>query len=539
MGLQSGEGNEAIGRLWSNVAEDEKCRLLYSNTGQALAILELVRDERGDVVDIILVDANTVWERNAHQDLKMVIGRGMKASSLYNDRDLVDAIERVERTGEREIMEHQVPRFDRYFESCIFRIGPDRIGTLSRDITENKRAEQRLESELRDTRLLRNLSMRLMIEDDARTSYQEIMDTAVVLAKADMGTMQIHENGSLTVVAYHGFQKTFLDHFADATGIASSCGHAVQRYGRVIVPDVENSPLFAGTASLKVLQNAGVRSVQSTPLIGREGKLLGVLSTHWTKLYDPSEQDLWRIDLVARQAADIIERRKHEEELKRSNSELQQFAYTASHDLKEPLRMVSSYLGLLEKKYEDKLDDNGVEYLRYAVEGAVRMSSIIDDLLTYSRIGTSGTPMIPVDMNDVLATAFGDLRVAIRESGAQITNVELPTVTADRSQIVLLLENLVANAIKFRGDYKPYIEITAVTFDNEYVFSVKDNGIGIDPKYADKLFKMFQRLHTKEEYPGTGIGLAICKKIVERHGGRIWFESEPGKGTTFYFTIPT
>jgi PAS domain S-box-containing protein len=242
---------------------------------------------------------------------------------------------------------------------------------------------------------------------------------------------------------------------------------------------------------------------------------------------------------------DITERKLAEESLKRvladlsrSNKELEQFAYVASHDLQEPLRMVSSYTQLLAQKYEARLDDKAKKYINYAVDGAIRMQRLINDLLTYSRISTKGKPSEPIDSHSVLGEALRNLAVTIEENHAVITNDDLPMVSADDSQLMLVFQNIIANAIKFRQEEIPRIHISIKEQGGDWVFSVKDNGIGIDSKYSERLFIIFQRLHTKEEYPGTGIGLAVCKRIVERHGGRIWFESELGKGTTFFFTIP-
>ena len=242
---------------------------------------------------------------------------------------------------------------------------------------------------------------------------------------------------------------------------------------------------------------------------------------------------------------DITERKKAEErlalamnELQRSNKELEQFAYVASHDLQEPLRMVASYTQLLAERYENQLDDKAKKFIHYAVDGAVRMQLLINDLLAFSRIETKGKPLESVDAHTVLGEAINNLKMNIEETKTVITNDELPMVRADASQLAQLFQNLIGNAIKFRSAEHPYVHISASDKGREWLFSVRDNGIGIDPQYAGKVFVIFQRLHTKEEYPGSGIGLAICKKIVERHGGRIWFESEPGKGTTFFFTIP-
>jgi light-regulated signal transduction histidine kinase (bacteriophytochrome) len=226
------------------------------------------------------------------------------------------------------------------------------------------------------------------------------------------------------------------------------------------------------------------------------------------------------------------------EELARSNADLEEFAYAASHDLQQPLRMVGSYLGLLERRYKSKLDSDADEFIEFAVDGAKRMQQLIHDLLVYSRVGTRGRAFEPVDLNGILHEVIRNLEVTISENNAAVTRDELPTVSADRAQLVQLVQNLVGNAIKFHGQQPPRVHIEAAQSDREWVFSVQDNGIGIDPKYEDQVFKVFQRLHTSDEYPGTGIGLAVCRRIVERYGGRIWFESEPGKGTTFYFTLP-
>jgi light-regulated signal transduction histidine kinase (bacteriophytochrome) len=243
-------------------------------------------------------------------------------------------------------------------------------------------------------------------------------------------------------------------------------------------------------------------------------------------------------------AKDVTERRQAQEslqqtiaDLQRSNTELEEFAYVASHDLQEPLRAVGGCVQVLQRRYGDKLDNRADELIAHAVEGASRMQNLINDLLAYSRVGTRGKPFESVDCNRVVADVLRSLQVGIRESDAEVHVEELPTVEADAGQLTQLFQNLIANAIKFRGQEVPRIEIDARRSDDGWLFAVRDNGIGIESQYFERVFVMFQRLHTRTEYSGTGIGLAICKKIVERHGGRIWIESAPNRGTTFYFTI--
>ena len=244
------------------------------------------------------------------------------------------------------------------------------------------------------------------------------------------------------------------------------------------------------------------------------------------------------VDITDRKRAEQ-ERERLIPELQRSNKELQQFAYIASHDLQEPLRTISSYVDLLAMKYKGKLDQNADKYISFAVEGANRMSELINDLLAFSRVATQAGSFNRVQVGEVLERALGNLRRTIKESGAAITMDAMPEAKGDYSQFVQLFQNLVGNAVKFRKrDMQLRIHISAERKGSEWVFGVHDNGIGIEPRFSERIFVIFQRLHTREEYPGTGVGLSICRRIVERHGGRIWVESKPGEGSSFYFTLP-
>ena len=221
-----------------------------------------------------------------------------------------------------------------------------------------------------------------------------------------------------------------------------------------------------------------------------------------------------------------------------SNEELEQFAYISSHDLQEPLRMITSYLQLLQRRYQGNLDEKADKYIHFAIDGAARMQNLIIDLLEYSRVSTGNNELEIIDCEFILNQVLSDLKAVIKENNAIISHDPLPEVMADPTQMVQVFQNLILNGIKFHGEEAPKIHIAAEKKAIEWVFSVQDNGIGIDPQYSERIFEIFKRLNSREKYPGTGIGLAICKRIVERHGGRIWVESELGKGSTFYFTLP-
>ena len=315
----------------------------------------------------------------------------------------------------------------------------------------------------------------------------------------------------------------------------------------VVIADY-NLPQWKGMEALELLRGEGL----DTPLVLVSGALGDVTAVECIKqgatdyvlkdglarLPEAIRRALQekRLLRLRREAEEDLARKA--EELARSNADLEQFAYVASHDLQEPLRMVASYTQLLAERYQGKLDETADKYIAYASEGALRMQQLIHDLLAFSRVGRSGAACQSLDCNAIMDEVLLSLSAAVKESGAVVTFDNLPRVWADRPLIAQVFQNLIGNAIKFRGKAVPEIKVRAEATGAHWSFSFSDNGIGIAPEYAENIFVVFQRLHARTEYPGNGIGLAICKKIVERYGGRIWVEGQVGKGSTFKFTLP-
>ncbi len=289
---------------------------------------------------------------------------------------------------------------------------------------------------------------------------------------------------------------------------------------------------------------AGFRSIITVPLLSMH-KAVAFLTVASKDESAYSEEDLQFLCLVGDHVAGAVatsllvtELQRTHDELMRSNADLEQFAYVASHDLQEPLRMVSSYVTLLERRYRGRLDADADDFIHFAVDGAERMRQLIQDLLAFSRVGTRGGELVPTDSRAALTRALENLQVLIDETDARVIFGDMPEVNADPGQLELVFQNLIGNAIKYRGEDRPEVSVSVVAQEGHWLFGVKDNGIGFEQKFADRIFGVFQRLQTRSEYPGTGIGLAIAKKIVERHGGKIWADSQPGLGSTFWFTMP-
>ncbi|MEH2455637.1 GAF domain-containing protein [Nostoc sp.] len=428
------------------------------------------------------------------------------------------------------------------------------------DITDRKQTEEELKQQNLRSQLFAEITLKiresLQIDEILQTTVTEVQK----LLKADRVLIfRLEIDGSGTVV-----QEAVLPGWPVILGenIFDPCFKAeyLERYrqGRIsAIEDIEAAHIQP--CHRKFLQQFAVRANLVVPILVREG-IWGLLLAHqcaaprqWNNFETELLQQLANQIGIALSQAQLLEQEtRQSHELARSNADLEQFAYVASHDLQEPLRMVTSYLQILEQRYKNKLDANADQFITYAVDGARRMQTLINDLLNYSRVSSRGQPFMLVDCNLVLEGAIANLQLAIADSKAVVTHEPLPQVMADATQLTQVFQNLIANAIKFCRHQQPQIHIGVakpganldeeslnfIQSADEWLFWVRDNGIGLESQYAERIFIIFQRLHGREKYPGTGIGLAICKKIIERHGGRIWVESKPGQGSTFYFTIP-
>jgi signal transduction histidine kinase len=400
---------------------------------------------------------------------------------------------------------------------------------------------QRLERLLQDQSGLYAALTPLAPADTANQMLERVIERLIEATGADAGLVRLRAKATGEIIC--AAQKGFPDHYLELTqskSTASAYGQVLRSGNPVIAADIAADDRIKAKVQLEL----GFHSCAFLPLkVHDETRGVILLSSRELGHFNV-EQETYLM-AIARQMGIAMENRElfdeleeSKAELARSNSELQHFAYIASHDLQEPLRMVTSYVQLLARRCQDKLDSDAHEFIAFAVDGAMRMQALIKALLDYSRIGTKIKPFEPTDLEAVVQTALKNLQVAVAESEAIVTYDTLPMVMGDATQLGQLFQNLIGNAIKFRGDAPPRIHISAERNGRDWYFSCRDNGIGIDPRFSERIFVIFQRLHSKEEYSGTGIGLALCKKIVERHGGRIWVESEPGKGATFRFTIP-
>jgi signal transduction histidine kinase len=375
----------------------------------------------------------------------------------------------------------------------------------------------------------------------------QLAESSSTEPKTTLRALLVEDNALDATLVVRALCRDGFDVTADVVQDEAAFTRIVRAHPPEVVLADYNLPNWRGMETLDVLRGEGL----DVPVILVSGALGDVTAVECIRQGATDyvlKDGLARLPEVVRRAL----REKHErslrlraeqdlaakaEELARSNADLEQFAYVASHDLQEPLRMVAAYTQLLGERYRGKLDENADKFIGYAREGAQRMQVLIQDLLAFSRVGRKEGALASVDCNAVMDEVRQTLGSAIQESAATVNYANLPSVWADRTQVMQIFQNLVGNAIKFRGKEPPVISIEAQKDGEQWLFSVTDNGIGIAPEYAENIFVVFQRLHARTEYPGNGIGLAICKKIVERYGGKIWVESL-GCGSTFKFTVP-
>ena len=625
----------------------------------------------------------TSWNRGAERLYGYTAAEAIGKSILIvvpedrqeEEREILKRLQRGERVDHFETMRL---RKDGALRNVSLTISPLRdqsdkiigVSKIARDITAQKRADEairtlnaRLTEDLAAMTRMQQLSTRLIQLGGFSELLSEILDAGIEITAADMGNIQLlDDSGRLRIVAHRGFEAPFLEFLDEVHDDLAACGTALAKGERVVVEDVAGSPVFMGTPALDAMLAAGARAVQSTPLVSRTGKVLGMFSTHYRRPRRPNERELQLLDLLARQAADLIERKRGEEgrsqlsaiveasgdaiyvydfdgniltwnraaeelygfgaqeiigrpaetivppdrraelreiiktsgdaanvfrnlettrmrrngsvfpalltispirddsgqavalsviarditerkraenELRRANQDLEQFAYSASHDLQEPLRTIKIYSELLADRLGTAVEGETAEFLDFLRSAATRMELLVRDLLAYTQVTRLDAQPEETDANQALTETLANLGSAIAESGATVTRDKLPVVRVHGTHLRQLFQNLVGNAMKYRSeDRTPTVHIGAERQDGHWVFTVRDNGIGIPAEFKEQIFGLFTRLHNTDRYAGTGIGLAICQRIVERYHGRIWVESEPGRGSEFRFTIP-
>jgi PAS domain S-box-containing protein len=512
------------------IQSEQKFRAIFDSMFQFIGMLS---------PDGILLEGNQTSFDAVAVDLADVIGKPFWDTPWWNSPQLRDRVKAAVATaagGElvRFESEHSWAGKTVFID---FSLKPvfDEAGQVvmlipeGRDITDRKRKED----------ILRNIALGVSAKTGAAffEALVEYLTKALQVEYALISELLLPSQDRVSTVAGYGNGAT-LDRFEYAL-LDTPCQYTIDRQFYVCTEQLQQQfPNFALLSEIRAQSYMGVLLRNSA------GQPFGLICVLSCQPFSETQLMTEILTIFAARAAAEIERQQSEIELQhqkqdlaRSNDELQQFAYVASHDLQEPLRMITSYLELLERRYKGQLDAKADMFIAYAVDGASRMQTLINDLLNYSRVGRQARDFEAVDCEQILQHVLTDLQVTIAHNQAVITHAPLPRVHGDPSQLTQLFQNLIGNALKFRSQESPRIDLSVKYAEDKWLFSVQDNGIGIENEYLERIFIIFQRLHSKTEYPGTGIGLAVCKKIIERHGGNLWVESQPDRGSTFYFTL--
>lgn len=410
-------------------------------------------------------------------------------------------------------------------------------------------AKDRLSADLARMSRLQEISTRLVGQGDLTSLLEEIVQAAMDITGADMGNIQLRdETGAMKIAAHSGFGQPFLDFLnrLHQERTESACSQAIAGCKRVIIEDVTRSPVFAGSPTLAVLLEAGARAVQSTPLVSRSGEIVGMFTTLYRTPRNPGEVDLHLLDLLARQAADLIERmqvidalNRRSAQLEAANEELESFSYSVSHDLRAPLRAIDGYSRMILRRHADKLDEDTLGKLSVIRDNTRVMGQLIEDLLAFSRLGRTHLSMAKIEPAGLIREIWEELKAGSPDRHLTLKIAAIPPCRGDQGLIKQAFVNILANAVKFtKTRDEALIEVGGNAGAGETVYYIRDNGVGFDMQYHDKMFGVFQRLHGSDEFEGTGVGLAIVKRIVHRHGGRTWAEGKTDEGATFYVALP-
>ncbi|WP_226023198.1 sensor histidine kinase [Halomicrobium salinisoli] len=474
--------------------------------------------------------------------------RGERVQDVYSGDALAVFEPNYRATLDGEPTTFEVEMQGRTFEARTHPLTDDdgvyAVLVMTQDVTERKERERALAKQALQQQVVADLGQLALETDDLDELMREASrQVADVLDTDYCEVLDLDDDGETFLLRQGvGWDAGLVgEATVPAVGGDSQAAYTLENDSPTVVADVEADDRFGG-AGLQT--DRGLRSGIST-VVGPFDEPWGVLATHDADPGTFTDEDVSFVQSVANILAEAIERRQYQSELEglvadleESNERLEQFAYAASHDLQEPLRMISTYLQLIERRYEDELDEEGREFLEFAVDGADRMRSMVDGLLEYSRVETAADPLEPVELAAVLDDAREDLQMTIEASDATITADSLPRVEGDAHQLRQVFQNLLENAIEYSGDDPPDVHVSAERDGARWAVTVRDEGIGIDPGDQERVFDVFERAHGRDEGAGTGIGLALCQRIVERHGGEMWLDSEPGRGTAVSFTLP-